>query len=317
MRPWLLRRLAQTAATLLLALVLLFLLVRLAPGDPVATMLGEDRAAAPEEVARLRAQLGLDRPLPAQFAGYVAGLARGDLGTSIRYQRPVRELLASRLGPTLLLGGTVLLVNFTVGTWLGVVQATRRGRAADRWLSAAAVTSYAMPSFWLGLALAWLVGLRWRLLPVGGFTDPLGEGGAADVARHLVLPALTLSLASIGAVMRQQRSAAIEALGAPFIVTARAKGLGERAVTWRHAWRSALGPMLTLLGLWLPLVVTGAVFVEAVFAWPGIGQLAAQAAAARDYPLVLGASLLAAAAVLVGSLVADVGQALLDPRVRA
>lgn len=317
MRPWLLRRLAQTAATLLLALVLLFLLVRLAPGDPVAALLGEDRAATPEEVARLRAQLGLDRPLPAQFATYVAGLARGDLGTSIRYQRPVRELLASRLGPTMLLGGTVLLLNFTVGTWLGVVQATRRGSALDRWLRAAAVTSYATPSFWLGLALVWLVGLRWRLLPVGGFADPLGDGGAADVARHLALPALTLSLASIGAVMRQQRSAAIEALAAPFVVTARAKGLAERAVVWRHAWRSALGPMLTLLGLWLPLVVTGAVFVEAVFAWPGIGQLAAQAASARDYPLVLGASLLAATSVLVGSLVADVGQALLDPRVRA
>lgn len=321
MSGWLVRRTMQALATFLVALALLFLLMRAAPGDPLFR-LSADRPISREEIEVLRARYGLDQPIGTQLASFLGGLLRGDLGVSIEYGRPVTALLAERLPATLLLGGSVLLLNFTVGLWLGVRQAVRRGRREDRWLTTLSLTGYAMPSFWLGLVLAWLVGVKWRLLPAAGMQDPLlsYEAGplarGADVLRHLVLPVLTLSAVSIAATMRYQRSAMLEVLRLPYIVTARAKGLSEREVTWRHAWRNSLFPVITLFGLWLPILVSGSVFVEAVFAWPGLGSLAAGAVGSRDYPLLMGASVLVAALVVVGGLVTDLAYALLDPRVR-
>lgn len=305
--------------TLAVSLVLLFLLTRLLPGDPLARE-GSGRPLTAAQREALEARYGLDRPLRAQLGAFVAGLGHGDLGTSIEYGRPVTALLAERLPATLLLGGTVLLLNFTVGLYLGVRQAVRKDSAEDRWLTTLSLAGYAMPSFWLGLVLAAIVGVRWRLLPPAGMRDPLLDGGllvaAADVLRHLVLPAVTLSIVSLAGTMRYQRSAMLETLRLPFIVTARAKGLPESQVTWRHAWRNALFPVLTLFGLWLPILVSGSVFVEAVFAWPGLGSLAAQAVGNRDYPLLMGASVLVATIVIAASLVSDVAYAWLDPRVR-
>lgn len=321
MKGWLLRRALQAIATFAVALVLLFVLMRAAPGDPL-TRLGEDRPLSLQEVAVLRARYGLDQPVSRQFTSFLSGLIRGDLGVSIEYGRPVAALLAERLPATLLLGGTVLLLNFTAGLWLGVRQAVRRGLREDRWLTTLSLAGYAMPSFWLGLVLAWLVGVEWRLLPAAGMRDPLLDpdagvlARAGDVLSHLVLPALTLSVVSIAATMRHQRSAMLEVLRLPYIVTARAKGLTESDVTWRHAWRNALFPVITLFGLWLPILVSGSVFVEAVFAWPGLGSLAAGAVGSRDYPLLMGASLLVAALVVVSGLATDIAYALLDPRVR-
>lgn len=321
MSGWLLRRALQAVATFAVALALLFLLMRAAPGDPLLR-LGGDRPISPREIAVLRARYGLDQPVGTQLVSFIRGLARGDLGVSIEYGRPVTALLAERLPATLLLGGTVLVLNFTVGLWLGVRQAVRRGKREDRWLSTLSLTGYAMPSFWLGLVLAWLVGIHWRLLPAAGMEDPLLSSAAgwparaADVLRHLVLPALTLSVVSIAATMRHQRSAMLEVLRLPYILTARAKGLPERDVTWRHAWRNALFPVITLFGLWLPIVVSGSVFVEAVFAWPGLGSLAAGAVGTRDYPLLMGTSILVAGLVVAGGFATDVAYALLDPRVR-
>jgi peptide/nickel transport system permease protein len=317
---WLLGRSAQALVTLAVAAALLFALMRLAPGDPLASLTGE-RPVSPEERAVLARLYDLDQPLDRQFATFVRGLARGDLGVSIQYGRPVAGLIAERLPASLLLGGTVLLLNFTLGIWLGVQQALRRGRATDRWLGVVSLAGYSMPSFWLGLVLAWLLGIYWRLLPVAGMHDPLlGDGGLAaralDTLRHLVLPALTLSLVSIAATMRYQRAAMLEALTLPFVRTARAKGITEGRVTWRHAWRNALFPVVTLFGLWLPLLVTGSVFVESVFAWPGLGLLAAGAAGARDYPLLMGTALLAALLMVGGALLTDLAYAALDPRVR-
>jgi peptide/nickel transport system permease protein len=321
MRRWLLRRTAQAVVTLAIALVLIFVLMRLAPGDPLAR-LSEDRPLPAAQVAALRARFGLDRSIREQFGTFIGGLARGDLGISIEYGRPVTSLMAERLPATLLLGGTVLLLNFTAGVWLGVGQAKRRGGAVDRSLTVLSLAGYAMPSFWLGLVLAWLVGVKWHLLPAAGMEDPLlGPAGgplarAADIGRHLILPALTLSVVSIAATMRYQRTAMLEVLRLPYIVTARAKGLGERAVTWHHAWRNAFFPVLTLFGLWLPLLGTGSVFVESVFAWPGLGSLAVTAVGYRDYPLLMGTSLLVAVVVVCGSLLTDLAYAVLDPRVR-
>ena len=318
MRRWLLRRSWQAVLTLAVALLLLFLLVHVLPGDPLSR--AGDRPLTAAQLERLRARYGLDQPLPRQLGAFLTGIARGDLGTSIEYGRPVTTLLAERLPASLLLGGTVLLLNFTVGLWLGVRQAVRKDSAEDRWLTTLSLAGYATPSFWLGLVLAWLVGVRWQLLPPAGMRDPLLEGGlvagAGDILRHLVLPALTLSVVSIAGTMRYQRGAMLETLRLPYIVTARAKGLTERQVTWRHAWRNALFPVLTLFGLWLPILVSGSVFVEAVFAWPGLGSLAAAAVGNRDYPLLMGASVLVAVMVVAASLVCDVAYAVLDPRVR-
>ncbi len=318
---WLLRRSGEAAAAFVIALTILFFLMRAAPGDPLSR-LGEARPLSPQEIAALRARYGLDQPVGAQFLAFAKGMARGDLGVSIEYGRPVTALLAERLPATLLLGGSVLLLNFTIGLWLGVRQAVRRNRLEDRWLTALSLIGYATPSFWLGLVLAWLVGIELRLFPAAGMQDPLLSldasllARAADVLRHLVLPAVTLSIVSIAATMRYQRTAMLEVLGQPYVTTARAKGLPERDVTWRHAWRNALFPVITLFGLWLPILVTGSVFVEAVFAWPGLGSLAAVAVGGRDYPLLMGASLLVAFLVVTGGLLTDIAYALLDPRVR-
>lgn len=318
---WLLRRIGQAAAAFVIALTILFFLMRLAPGDPLSR-LSEARPLAPREVEALRARYGLDQPLGRQFLSFVKGLARGDLGVSIEYGRPVTALLGERLPATLLLGGSVLLLNFTVGLWLGVRQAVRRNRAEDRWLTALSLIGYATPSFWLGLVLAWLIGIKLRLLPPVGMQDPLlnldagAFARAGDVLRHLILPVITLSVVSIAATMRYQRTAMLEVLTQPYVVTARSKGLPEQWVIWGHAWRNALFPVITLFGLWLPILVTGSVFVEAVFAWPGLGSLAATAVGGRDYPLLMGASLLTAALVVIGGLVTDIAYAFLDPRVR-
>jgi peptide/nickel transport system permease protein len=317
-RRWLLRRALQSLVTLVVALVILFLLMHILPGDPLSRV-GEGRPLTLEQIQALRDRYGLNRPLLEQLWSFVVGLVHGDLGVSIEYARPVTGLVFERLPATLLLGGTVLLLNFTVGLWLGVRQAVRKDSPEDRWLTTLSLAGYATPSFWLGLVLAWLVGVKWRLLPPAGMRNPLLDAGglaaAVDGARHLVLPAVTLSVVSIAGTMRYQRTAMLEALRFPYILTARAKGLTERRVLW-HGWRNALFPVLTLFGLWLPILVSGSVFVETVFAWPGLGSLAAAAVGNRDYPLLMGAAILVAGMVVLAGFLTDVAYALLDPRVR-
>ncbi|MGE3616777.1 MAG: ABC transporter permease [Gemmatimonadales bacterium] len=322
MAAWLLRRLVHALVTLAAVAVLLFVLMRLAPGDPLGR-LTEDRPMAPAEVARLRRLFGLDQPIGTQLADFAGAAVRGDFGASIEYY-PTRvgTLVRSRLGPSLLLGAAVLLVNLTLGIWLGVLQARRRGRRVDRWLTRLSLAGYSAPSFWLGLVLVSLFAIEWRLLPGGQMTDPLLPASAAwpvralDVLRHLVLPAATLSIVTLAATMRYQRTAMLEVLRLDFVRAARARGLAEGRVVWRHAWRNALSPVVTLFGLWLPMLVSGAVFVESVFNWPGLGSLAAGAVGTRDYPVLMATSLLVAAAVLVGGILTDLAHHLLDPRTR-
>jgi len=322
MARWLLGRTVQAAGTFLVAVVLMFFIMRLSPGDPLAEVAGERQISA-AEYQHLRERFGLGQPMGTQFRMFVSGLARGDLGTSILYApSSVTSLIASRLPATLLLGGTVLLINFTLGILLGVWQAVHRGRALDRWLTFTTLAAYALPSFWLGLVLAWLFGIHWDLLPTGRMTSPSLLADAAwgtralDVARHLVLPAATLSIVTIAATIRYQRNAMIEALSQDYVRVAAAKGLSDRQVVWRHAWRNALFPVLTLFGLWLPLFVTGSVFVEQVFSWPGLGSLTAGAITSRDYPLIMGTAILVCASVVFGTWFSDVIHMFLDPRVR-
>ena len=317
---WLARRALQAVITALVALTLLFFLIRSLPGDPLA-VLTEDRPLSGEQVRDLRQRYQLDQPLGRQFTTFMGGALRGDFGTSIQYGRPVTQLVLERLPRTLLLGATVLLINFTLGLWLGVQQALHRGRPLDRILTTLSLTGYAMPSFWLGLMLVLTFAVRLHWLPAAGSQDTGLEsiGGTAiilDRLRHLILPALTLAAVSIASSMRYQRAAMLEALRQPFVAAARARGLTGHRVIWGHAWRSALPSVLTLFGLWLPILVVGAVFVEQVFAWQGLGSLTAGAAAARDYPLLMGTAVVATAAVVTGSFVSDVLHCLLDPRAR-
>lgn len=319
---WLARRLGQAAVTFAAVAGLLFVLMRLAPGDPLQR-LGEERMMHPAETARLRAIYGLDQPIAVQLVRFVGAALRGDLGTSIEY-RPltVADLIASRIGPSLLLGGAVLVVNLSLGVWLGVLQARRRGSWVDRWLTRLGLAGYAMPSFWLALMLVSLFAIEWRWLPAAQMTDPLLPASAgwitraADVLRHLILPTVTLSVVTIAATMRYQRTAMLEVLRLDYVRSARARGIGERRVIWGHAWRNALFPILTLLGLWLPILVTGSVFVESVFNWPGLGSLAYGAIATRDYPVLMATAMLVSAAVLIAGLLADIGHRALDPRIR-
>jgi peptide/nickel transport system permease protein len=317
---WLLRRLAAALAIVFAVVTLCFTVIHLAPGTPFLP--GQDRPMDPAVVERLRARFGLDQPLPVQYARYLGALARGDLGESFSQRRPVADAIASALPNTLLLTGTALAIDFLLGVVIGVVQAARARRRLDVALTNATLFFYSLPTFWLGLVLLLVFGQWLHWFPVGGVTDPVLHDSMPlglrllDRLRHLALPALTLGLVGAAGTARYQRAALLEALGEDYARTARAKGLAEPRVLVDHALRNALLPIVTLLGVALPFLLTGAVVVETVFTWPGLGKLAADAIAGRDYPLVIATTLLSSVLVVLGSLLADLLTAAADPRVR-
>jgi peptide/nickel transport system permease protein len=312
-------RLLQALVTVALVATVTFVLLHLAPGDPVSA-LGGDRVSV-EVRDRLRAQYGLDRPLPEQYARYLASLARGDLGWSPTLNEPVRSALGRALPNTLLLMGAALLLAFAGGIAMGVAQARRPGSWFDRAAGTLSMAVHALPDFWLATILLLALAYWWPLFPAGGTGDvlvyeslsPLGR--AVNRLYHVALPAITLALLIFAAVARHQRAALLEVAQEDFVRTARAKGLGERGVL-RHALRNALLPVITLLGLAMPALVGGAVFVERVFAWPGMGQLAIAAVSRRDYWVVTACSVVVSAMVAAGTLLADVLHAAADPRLR-
>jgi len=300
---------------------LTFLLVHLAPGDPFANV-AENTAASPELIAEQRRRAGLDRPLPAQYLTYVAGVARGNLGYSFSERRPVTHAIAERIPATIALASAALLINFALGIASGVLQGARPKSRIDDALSAVSLTLYSIPVFWLGLLLVLVFGLWLGWLPVGGSQSAVGYeqltffGRAWDRATHLILPALTLGLVGAAGTARYQRAAMQDVIQQAFIKTARAKGLGEGLVILRHGLRNALLPVITLFGLSFPILLSGAVLVESVFAWPGLGRFAVEALDARDYPVVTGAAIAASTVVVVGNLLADILYRIVDPRTR-
>ena len=321
MTAWLLRRLAASVAIVFAVLTLTFVLIHLAPGTPFLPST-DDRSVGPEIIARLRRQYGLDRPLPVQYLKYIGSVAHGEFGESFSQHRPVAQALADAVPNTVLLGIAALVIEFTLGIAIGAYQAARARRRVDAALSHLTLFFYSVPTFWLGLALLLVFGQWLRWLPVGGVSDPIVHdtlpwaGRVFDTLRHLVLPACTLGLVGAAGTARYQRAAMLEVIHQDYIRTARAKGLSERRVLLRHALRNAVLPVITLLGLSLPFLLTGAVLVETVFSWPGMGKLAADAIFSRDYPVVTAAAILAAAMVALSSVVADLLTALADPRVR-
>jgi ABC-type dipeptide/oligopeptide/nickel transport system permease component len=321
MMSWVLRRMAAALLLTVLGTAVLIVLVHALPGDPLVAIIG-DRALDPAAEAALRARWGIDRPVGAVLADFFAGLIRGDLGMSLQEQRPVAHILLERTGPTILLGGLTLLVNFTIGLALGLWSGLHPDTLRARTLGTMALVSYAVPAFVIGLLLVWAFAVQWPILPAAGYVDPLlaDEAGAlalfGDRLRHLALPLLTMVLATIAVPIRQQRSAVLGTRHATWVTAAHARGVTPPRIRWRHIWRPALTPVITLLGLWLPMLVSGAVFVESVFAWPGLGSLIASAAAARDVPVVIGAGALLILVVQLGSLLADVLYRVVDPEQR-
>jgi peptide/nickel transport system permease protein len=298
---------------------LVFLLLHAAPGDPAALLLGPN--ATPAQIAAQRDELGLDRPLAAQYAAWIARFARGDWGTSIVTGRPARAMLAEAWPATARLVAVSLSLSYLLGLALGMLQAARPGSRSDTLLSIVSVTLFALPGYWLGLMLVMLFTYELRLLPAFGaagldaeFLSPRGR--AIDSVRHLILPAATLTLIGLGGIARFVRGAMADVAGSLFLTVARAKGLSSRTVLLRHALRNALVPVLALLGLSLPALFSGAVFVEAIFAWPGVGRILVDAVVARDYPVVLAATGVSATLVVVGGLMADALSAWADPRMR-
>jgi len=314
------QRLLAGLAVVLGVVTLTFVLLHLAPGDPIDIILGPTASA--DQVAAQRRILGLDRPLPAQFASWLGRFARGDWGTSIAKGRPVRAILGAAWPATVRLVGLSLILSYLIGLAIGVVQAARSGSRTDTLLSVSSVTLFAVPGYWLALMLV-LVFTYWtQALPAfgaAGLDSDYLHGGSwlIDRLRHLALPLATLTLVGIGGAARFARGAMLETLSQPFIVTARAKGLTTTRVVGRHALRNALTPVVTLLGLSLPVLFSGAVFVEAVFAWPGVGRVLVEAVQARDYPVVMAATTVSAVLVVAGNMFADALAAWLDPRIRS
>jgi peptide/nickel transport system permease protein len=300
-------------------IVVNFLLMTLAPGDPVTALVGDYPAPA-EYVERIRQQYGLDRPVHEQLVRYVGSVLRGDLGYSFANRQPVAQLLIERLGRTLVLMVTTVFLASTVGLALGVLAARRPHSVTDAAATGFALAGYAIPEFWFGqiLILVFAVWLQW--LPAGGFRSVRetyeGFGAVLDHARHMILPMAALSFRYMAITTRLTRASLLEVMNTMYITAARARGLSERTILWKHALRAAALPVVTVIGYNFGFIVAGSALVETVFGWPGIGRLMYDSIFARDYPVLLGILLLVSITVIVVNLITDVFYSVLDPRVR-
>ena len=309
-----LKRLLAAIPVLLGLTVIVFAIMAMIPGDPATAILGS--YATPENVERLNRQLGLDRSLPEQYFVWLSNILSGDFGRSYSLNRPVIDEVLERLGATLLLAGTALVVASVLGLLAGVLSAVRQYGTTDKLLTLFVLIGISMPAFFLGLLLILGFAVNWRLFPPSGMTAIYGGGGPLDIAHHLVLPAATLAIVATGVIARLTRTAMLEVLRQDYIRTARAKGLPERRVIARHAFKAALVSVIPVIGIQAGFVLGGAVYVETVFQWPGIGSMLVNAISTRDILLVQGGVLVVAAAYVLFNLAADVVQMAIDPRLR-
>jgi peptide/nickel transport system permease protein len=315
------RRVLLAVPTLLGIVVLVFLLVHLAPGSPVSATGGGEagRRVSGRAAEEMRRLYGLDRPLPERFAGWIGRVVRMDFGESFVDRRPVMERIGEALPYTLLLNGLALALTLSVAIPLGVAAGGRPDRLFDRFSSAVLFALYSLPSFWVALLLQTLFAVKLRWLPLYGISSddpPPGLPGLTDRLAHLTLPVACLTYGSLAFFARLVRSGVAEARGTDYVLAARARGSSWRRALWVHAFRNALLPLITLLGLVLPALLSGSVIIEKIFAWPGIGRLYFDSILSRDYPVVLALSLLGAVLTLAATLAADVAYAVADPRVR-
>src|SRR5262245_61450933 len=304
MLAFLLRRLALTLPIIWIVVTLVFGLIHMVPGDPVAQMLGE--GASVTEVERLRHELGLDKPLLEQYRSYLVGLLHGDLGNSFRNQEPVARSILTRYPATIELAAAATIFSLLIAVPLGVIGAVRRGRAADRFVGLASLLGVSLPNFALGPMLILLFSIALGLLPVSG----------RDGLSHLILPAVTLASGLAATTTRMVRGSMLEEIRQDYVRTARAKGLNERVVLFRHALKNGLIPVITVLGLQAGMLLAGAIITETIFSWPGLGRLTVQAINARDYPLIQGCILAIALTYIVINLATDFLYSVVDPRIR-
>jgi peptide/nickel transport system permease protein len=320
MKPrYIVLRLVKTVLTVAAVVVLSFFLIRLAPGDAATVMAGQSGYADEAFVKSLRAEYGLDQPLPVQFWKYVRAVAHGDLGTSYVRRQPVLGVILERLPNTLLLDAFALVAAIAGGVWLGGLAARRPGSAGDNAVSVVSMLFYAVPQFWLGMMMVLLFAVWLPVLPPFGIetmgADYTGLARLGDVAEHMILPGVTLALYYMASYARLTRAAMIEVSEQDFVKTARAKGISERQVSRHHILRNALIPLVTYAGLQASLLVGGSVLIENVFSWPGVGTLAYDAVQARDNPLLLGIFIVTAVLVSLFNLVTDIAYSIVDPRV--
>jgi peptide/nickel transport system permease protein len=314
---YLVKRLLTGVLVLLLVSMITYLALALAPGDELVARLGPEAAAqmSPDQLAAQRTALGLDQPIPVRYGIWLLEVLQGNLGYSSSEGRPVSENIAQYIGPTLLLVGTALLIGTVLAVAMGVVAAARKHTVVDYVLSALPVLIIGIPVFVLALALIYFFSVRLGWLPTSGMHS-LGDDSLGDLVRHMILPATVLAVGFGAPVLRFTRASMLDVLGSEYIATARAKGLSPRTVIMRHALRNALMPIVTVVGLSLPSAVAGAVIVERIFNWPGMGQMAVRAAGNRDFAMMLGVVLVVSIVVTVANLLTDIAYAYIDPRVR-
>ncbi|CAN0656596.1 ABC transporter permease [Nitratireductor aquimarinus] len=314
MAAYIAKRLLAAIPVLFGLSIIVFLIMAMIPGDPATAILGS--YATPENVARINADLGLDKPLPQQYLIWLGNLLQGDLGRSYALNRPVLDEVLERFSATLILAGTALVLCSILGLLAGVVSAVRQYGLADKVITVLVLIGISIPSFWLGLLLILAFAVKIRLFPASGMYAIYGGGDLPDLLHHLFLPALTLAVVATGVIARLTRTAMLEVLRQDYIRTARAKGLSERRVIYRHAFKAALVSVIPVIGIQAGFVLGGAVYIETVFQWPGIGSMLVNAISTRDLLLVQGGVLVVAAAYVLFNLAADVVQTLLDPRLR-
>lgn len=309
---FLIRRFIQAIITLLIVSVVVFTIIQIAPGDPALIANEETNREMSEQFAE---NLGLNDPIPVQYVRWLGNVIQFDFGLSLQHSVPNMTLIQQRLPASLLLAGTSMVIATVFALAIGIISAIKRHSFLDYATTVTAFIGLSIPGFWLGIMSVILFSVTLGWLPSSGMTSP-DDGGLWDRIQHLILPSIVLATFSIAELSRYTRSAMVEVLRNDYIRTARAKGLKEKTVIWRHALRNALIPVITVLAVTTPRIMGGAVVTETVFSWPGMGRLAAGAAFTRDYPLVMAVTIVVAVLVLVGSLIADLCYALLDPRVK-
>lgn len=307
------KRLLATIPVLLGLTIIVFFIMALIPGDPATAILGA--YATPENVAQLNRQLGLDQPLIHQYFTWLSNIFQGDFGRSYTQNRAVLDIIAERFSATLILAGTALVICSIMGLLAGIISASRQYGLADKIITVIVLVGISTPAFWLGLLLIILFSVTLGWLPASGMYSVYGGGDLPDLLRHIILPAGTLAFIATGVIARLTRSSMLEVLRQDYIRTARAKGLHERRVIYRHAFKAALVSIVPVIGIQAGFVLGGAVYVETVFQWPGIGSMLVNAISTRDLLLVQGGVLIVASAYVFFNLIADVVQFLLDPRV--
>lgn len=314
MQAYVLKRLVAVVPVLFGLSIIVFLVMALIPGDTATAILGS--YATPENVERINRDLGLDKPLVQQYAIWIGNVLQGDFGRSFALNRPVLDEVLERFQATLVLAGVSLVLCSVIGLLAGVVSAVRQFGWADRVITFFVLAGISTPSFWLGLLLIYLFAVQWRILPASGMYAVYGGGDLKDLLLHLILPAATLAVVAAGVIARLTRGAMLEVLRQDYVRTARAKGLPERRVIYAHAFRAALVSVVPAIGIQAGFVLGGAVYVETVFQWPGIGAMLVKAISTRDILLVQGGVLVVAASYVLFNLLADVVQSMLDPRIR-